>query len=69
MKHTCCTVAATLIGGLLTGAALAMLFTPQSGPDMRKHIKELFGKEIDRVKEKISEVEEQLDAARCRCND
>jgi len=40
---------------MLVGAALAMLFTPKSGPELREYIRDFVDKEIDRT--------------RCRCND
>lgn len=57
------------MGGLIIGSALTMLFTPQSGPELRRKIKESLGDEIDRMKEKLNEVEEQIEQARCKCDD
>lgn len=59
----------SLVGGLIIGSALTMLFTPQSGPELRRKIKESLGDEIDRMKEKLNEVEEQIEQARCKCDD
>ena len=56
-------------GGLIIGSALTMLFTPQSGPELRRKIKDTLDSEIDRVKNKLSEVEEQIEEARCRCSE
>lgn len=54
MKNTCYCIT-SLVGGMLVGAALAMLFTPKSGPELREYIRDFVDKEIDRT--------------RCRCND
>ena len=68
MKNTGIVIGA-LVGGMLIGSALTMLFTPQSGPELRRKIKESLGDEIDRMKEKLNEVEEQIEQARCKCDD
>lgn len=54
MKNTCFCFA-SLLGGLLVGSALTMLFTPQSGPELRAAIKDFIDKEVDK--------------ARCQCHD
>ncbi len=59
----------SLVGGLIIGSALTMLFTPQSGPELRRKIKDSIDDEIDRVKSKLNEVEEQIEEARCRCEE
>ena len=46
-----------------------MLFTPQSGPELRRKIKDSIDDEIERVKNKLNEVEEQIEEARCRCEE
>ena len=68
MKNTGIVIV-SLVGGLIIGAALTMLFTPQSGPELRRKIKDTLDSEIDRVKNKLSEVEEQIEEARCRCSE
>ena len=68
MKNTGLAIV-SLVGGLIIGSALTMLFTPQSGPELRRKIKESLGDEIDRMKEKLNEVEEQIEQARCKCDD
>ena len=68
MKNTGIVIA-SLVGGMILGSALTMLFTPQSGADLRRKIKESLGDEIDRMKEKLNEVEEQIEQARCKCDD
>lgn len=68
MKNTGIAIV-SLVGGLIIGSALTMLFTPQSGPELRSKIKESLGDEIDRMKEKLNEVEEQIEQARCKCDD
>ncbi len=68
MKHTGICIA-SLVGGMLIGSALAMFLTPQSGPELRHRVKDLFDDEIQRVKEKVKMVEEQIEEARCRCEE
>lgn len=68
MKNTGIAIV-SLVGGLIIGSALTMLFTPQSGPELRRKIKESLGDEIDCMKEKLNEVEEQIEQARCKCDD
>ena len=68
MKNTGIAIV-SLVGGLIIGSALTMLFTPQSGPELRRKIKESLGDEIDRMKETLNEVEEQIEQARCKCDD
>ena len=68
MKNTCIAIV-SLVGGLIIGSALTMLFTPQSGPELRRKIKESIDDEIERVKNKLNEVEEQIEEARCRCEE
>lgn len=61
----------SLLGGMLVGSVLAMLFTPKSGPEMRNDIKNLVGDEVDKVKNKVREkadkLEEKIEEARCKC--
>ena len=68
MKNTGIAIV-SLVGGMIIGSALTMLFTPQSGADLRRKIKDSIDDEIDRVKNKLSEVEEQIEEARCRCEE
>ncbi len=68
MKNTGIVIV-SLVGGLIIGSALTMLFTPQSGPELRRKIKDTLDSEIDRVKNKLSEVEEQIEEASCRCSE
>lgn len=68
MKNTGIAIV-SLVGGLIIGSALTMLFTPQSGPELRRKIKDSIDDEIERVKNKLSEVEEQIEEARCRCEE
>ena len=68
MKNTGIAIV-SLVGGLIIGSALTMLFTPQSGPELRRKIKESMDDEIERVKNKLNEVEEQIEEARCRCEE
>ncbi len=61
MKQTTICVA-SLLGGMILGSALAMLLTPQSGPELRHSLRETFDREVSKLKEEI-------DKARCHCND
>ena len=68
MKNTGIAIV-SLVGGLIIGSALTMLFTPQSGTELRRKIKDSIDDEIERVKNKLNEVEEQIEEARCRCEE
>lgn len=68
MKNTGIAIA-SLVGGMIIGSALAMLLTPQSGPELRKQIKDLIGDEVDKVREKMEEMREKVEEARCKCNE
>lgn len=46
----------SLLGGMLVGAAVSMLLTPQSGPELRKAIKNFVDKEVDKARTKYNEV-------------
>lgn len=66
----------SLLGGMIVGAAIAMLVTPQSGPELRKKIKDLADDEIDKVRdkindlrEKVADVRERVEETRCHCNE
>ncbi len=59
----------SLLGGLIVGSALTMLFTPQSGVETRKQIKDFLNDEIDKMKEKVEKVHEQIEEARCKCGE
>ncbi len=58
----------SLLGGLIVGSALTMLFTPQSGPETRKQIKDFINDEIDKMKNQVDKVHEQIEEARCKCD-
>lgn len=60
---------ASLIGGMIIGSALAMLLTPQSGPALRKQIKDLIDEEVDKVREKIDEMHSKINEAACDCDE
>lgn len=62
-------VIVSLVGGLIIGSALTMLFTPQSGAELRKQIKDLIGDEVDKVREKVDEVRGKVEEARCKCDE
>ena len=65
MKNTGIAIV-SLVGGMIIGSALTMLFTPQSGPELRQKIKDSIDDEIDRVKEKLGKVEQEIEEARCK---
>ncbi len=55
MKNTSICSIISFLGGMLAGSVLAMLTTPQSGPELRKKISDY----VDQEAEKI----------RCQCNE
>ena len=57
----------SLLGGLIVGSALTMLFTPQSGTETRKQIKDFINDELDKMKNQVDKVHEQLEETRCKC--
>ena len=67
MKNTGIAIV-SLVGGMIIGSALTMLLTPQSGPELRQKIKDSLDDEIDRVKEKLGKVEQEIEEARCKCD-
>ncbi|MEG0807116.1 MAG: YtxH domain-containing protein [Alistipes sp.] len=62
MKNTGIVIV-SLVGGLIVGSALTMLFTPHSGPEMRRHIKNFIDEEIEKVRCKCEDTDP------CSCND
>ena len=68
MKNTGIVIA-SLVGGMIIGSALTMLFTPQSDAELRKQIKDLIGDEVDKVREKVDEVRGKVEEARCKCEE
>ena len=46
MKNTGIAIV-SLVGGMIIGSALTMLFTPQSGPELRQKIKDSIDDEIE----------------------
>lgn len=72
MRHTTICIA-SLLGGMIIGSALAMLLTPQSGPELRRKIKDKVEDEVDQLKTKAEQLQAKLkaeiDDARCHCND
>ena len=53
----------TFLGGVLVGAAVAILFAPESGEETRKKIKDTFDKEYKGLKDKINSLESRAKAA------
>ena len=68
MKNTGIAVV-SLVGGMIIGSALTVLFTPQSGPEPRQKIKDSIDDEIDKVKDKLGKVEREIEEARCKCDE
>ena len=54
MKHKTICVA-SLIGGMIVGSALALLFAPQSGNELRGKIKDMIDDGVDRMMAKAEE--------------
>lgn len=68
MKNTGIVIA-SLVGGMILGSALTMLFTPQSGADLRRQIRDLLDDEVEKFREKVGQAEEMIEEARCRCEE
>lgn len=62
MKNTGIIIA-SMLGGLIVGSALTMLFTPQSGPELRGKLKDLIDEEMEKVRCKCDE------KGHCECKD
>ncbi len=64
------TVLLSLLGGAIVGSAVAMLFTPHSGPEMRRRIKGFVDDEMEKVKEEFERLRCKCDEdGVCDCND
>ena len=68
MKNTGIAIV-SLVSGLIIGSALTMLFTPQSGPELRRKIKDSLDDEVDMLKSKLGKVEEKIREAACKCDE
>lgn len=55
----------TFLGGVLVGAAVAILFAPESGTETRKRIKDTFDKEYQGLKDRINTFGNQEQADAC----
>lgn len=62
MKNTGIIIA-SLLGGMIVGSALTMLFTPQSGPELRGKIKDFVDEEVKKARAKLDGKEG------CECED
>lgn len=49
------------LGGLIVGAGAAILFAPESGAETRKKIKNTFEKEYQNIKEKINNINNDIE--------
>lgn len=67
MKNTGIAIV-SLVGGMIIGSALTMLFTPQSGPELRRKIKDSIDDEVDMIKDKLGKVEEKIKETACKCD-
>ncbi len=54
MKNTGIAIV-SLVGGMIVGSALTMLFAPQTGAETRKQIKDFIEDEIEKVRCKCDE--------------
>jgi hypothetical protein len=54
---------------MILGAAIAVLVTPQSGPELRKKIKDMVDDEVDKVRGKVEDLRDKIEEARCKCNE
>lgn len=50
-----------LAGGLVVGAAVALLFAPDKGSDLRKKIKKMFRDEYDKIKDEFEKIKDKCD--------
>ncbi len=55
MKHTAICIC-SLLGGMVLGSALAMAFTPKSGPEMRNLVRDFLNDEVDKWRAAYKEV-------------
>lgn len=61
MKNTgTCLVA--LLGGMVIGSVVTMLFTPKSGEEMRGSIKDYMQREGDRLRNRYRDMKQQAEA-------
>lgn len=67
MKNTG-NVFASLVGGMIVGSIVTMLFTPHSGPEMRRHIKDFVDNESDKVHDKLEKLQDKFEKAACKCD-
>ena len=68
MKNTGIDIA-SLVGGVIIGSAVRMLFPPQTGGGLREEVKALIGAVGDKVREKVDEVRGKVEEARCKCEE
>lgn len=58
-------ILASLAGGIAVGAALALLYTPKTGVEMRHKIKDSLNKELAKLKDTIEELREEVKEEQC----
>lgn len=66
MKNTGIVIA-SLLGGIVVGSALAMLFAPKSGSETRGEIKDFLDEELDKMKGTVSELGRKFKETHCNC--
>jgi len=59
MKNSCFSFG-SLLGGMIIGSALALLFAPRSGEETRRSLKNLVDKQVDKVREKYHEAKAEM---------
>ena len=57
------TVLVSFVAGAAIGAALALLYAPKSGQEMRENIADLTEDAVDKIKEYAKEAQEKIKAA------
>ncbi len=67
MKNTG-NVFASLVGGMIVGSIVTLLFTPHSGPEMRRHIKDFVDNGSDKVHDKLEKLQDKFEKAACKCD-
>ena len=63
MKHCCSSCVASVTGGMIIGAVLAMLFTPKSGCEMRRSLCDVFSKGMDKVRDAVDKAQNYAERA------
>lgn len=59
---------ASFLGGALVGAAVAMLVTPKSGPEVRRDLRDIANKGSRKLKNEIDKIHCDCDGLDCDCD-